>query len=103
MDFDKLAQLTEGYSGDDITNVCRDAAMNGMRTMITGKTPEEIRQAHVVSVPAIRSKVPDDIATIETFDAQHCFPEHTYCGHQGRSWADLMTETHPALHTVVQT
>ncbi|EIE18807.1 katanin-like protein [Coccomyxa subellipsoidea C-169] len=43
VDFDQLAALTEGYSGDDITNVCRDAAMNGMRTKIAGKTPEQIR------------------------------------------------------------
>ncbi len=45
VDFDQLAALTEGYSGDDITNVCRDAAMNGMRTKIAGKTPEQIRCA----------------------------------------------------------
>ena len=45
MDFEELAALTEGYSGDDITNVCRDAAMNGMRAKIAGKTPEQIRCA----------------------------------------------------------
>ena len=43
VDFDALARRTEGYSGDDITNVCRDAAMNGMRRKIVGKRPEEIR------------------------------------------------------------
>ena len=45
VDFDELARMTEGYSGDDLTNVCRDAAMNGMRRKILGKSPEEIRQA----------------------------------------------------------
>lgn len=43
LDFQKLASLMDGYSGDDITNVCRDAAMNGMRRKIAGKTPEQIR------------------------------------------------------------
>ena len=43
MDNEELARRTEGYSGDDITNICRDAAMNGMRRKIAGKTPEEIR------------------------------------------------------------
>ncbi len=35
---DRLA----GYSGDDITNICRDAALNGMRRGIAGKTPSEL-------------------------------------------------------------
>lgn len=43
VDFDLLAEKTAGYSGDDITGVCRDAAMNGMRRKILGKTPEQIR------------------------------------------------------------
>lgn len=46
VDFDLLAEKTVGYSGDDITGVCRDAAMNGMRRKIMGKTPEQIRCVH---------------------------------------------------------
>ena len=41
--FEDLAELMEGYSGDDITNLCRDASMNGMRRKILGKSPDEIR------------------------------------------------------------
>lgn len=43
INFEKLSNMTKGYSGDDLTNVCRDAAMNGMRRKIAGKTPDQIR------------------------------------------------------------
>jgi hypothetical protein len=33
-----------GRSCDDITNICRDAAMNGMRRNIAGRTPAEIKK-----------------------------------------------------------
>ncbi|CAM1295565.1 KATNA1 (predicted) [Pycnogonum litorale] len=39
----KIARKLDGYSGADITSVCRDASMMAMRRRITGLTPEEIR------------------------------------------------------------
>ncbi|CAJ1955162.1 unnamed protein product [Sphenostylis stenocarpa] len=43
MKIDEVAKQTEGYSGDDLTNVCRDASLNGMRRKIAGKTRDEIK------------------------------------------------------------
>ncbi|XP_016902686.1 katanin p60 ATPase-containing subunit A1 isoform X2 [Cucumis melo] len=43
VNIDDVARRTEGYSGDDLTNVCRDASLNGMRRKIAGKTRDEIR------------------------------------------------------------
>jgi len=38
-----IAEKMDGYSGADITNVCRDSAMMAMRRAIKGKAPAEIR------------------------------------------------------------
>ncbi|WMV54464.1 hypothetical protein MTR67_047849 [Solanum verrucosum] len=38
LDILQVAQRTEGYSGDDLTNIYRDASFNGMRQEISGKT-----------------------------------------------------------------
>ncbi|XP_033864309.2 katanin p60 ATPase-containing subunit A-like 1 isoform X1 [Acipenser ruthenus] len=43
VDLAVIAEQIEGYSGSDITNVCRDASMMAMRRRIQGLTPEEIR------------------------------------------------------------
>ena len=42
VDFKALAQQTDGYSGDDITGVCRDAAMNSMRRQIKGLSHDQL-------------------------------------------------------------
>ncbi|KAH3726146.1 katanin p60 ATPase-containing subunit A1-like isoform X2 [Dreissena polymorpha] len=40
----QVAELLEGYSGADITNVCRDAAMMSFRRRIKGLSPEQIKE-----------------------------------------------------------
>lgn len=38
-----IARKLDGYSGADITSVCRDASMMAMRRRVAGLKPEEIR------------------------------------------------------------
>lgn len=42
VEWDSIAEKLDGYSGDDIMNICRDAALNGTRKAFAGKTMEEI-------------------------------------------------------------
>ncbi|XP_057306075.1 katanin p60 ATPase-containing subunit A1-like [Hydractinia symbiolongicarpus] len=43
VDLASLAEKMDGYSGSDITNVCRDASMMVMRRRISGLSAEEIK------------------------------------------------------------
>lgn len=44
VDLRMIAKKLDGYSGADITNVCRDASMMSMRRKIAGLKPEQIKQ-----------------------------------------------------------
>ncbi|XP_063233836.1 katanin p60 ATPase-containing subunit A-like 1 [Bacillus rossius redtenbacheri] len=44
VDLKDIATRLKGYSGADITNVCRDASMMSMRRKIAGLRPDQIRQ-----------------------------------------------------------
>lgn len=43
VDLERIANRLKGYSGADITNVCRDAAMMSLRKKIIGLKPEQIK------------------------------------------------------------
>eukprot|EP00761_Pharyngomonas_kirbyi_P013003 gb/GECH01013030.1/.p1 GENE.gb/GECH01013030.1/~~gb/GECH01013030.1/.p1 ORF type:complete len:505 (+),score=166.28 gb/GECH01013030.1/:1-1515(+) len=47
VDIEKLAELTQGYSGHDITNVCRDASMMALRKVTKGLSPKELMSLSV--------------------------------------------------------
>ena len=60
-DLDAVANRLDSYSGADITNLCRDAAMMGMRRMIRNIPLEELKQ--------IKREEIDKPITMEDFEA----------------------------------
>ncbi|KAJ3258022.1 Katanin p60 ATPase-containing subunit A1 [Chytriomyces hyalinus] len=56
LDMETLAEKMEGYSGADITNICRDASMMGMRRRIRGLSAEQIKMIPKEELEAPASK-----------------------------------------------
>jgi SpoVK/Ycf46/Vps4 family AAA+-type ATPase len=50
MDFQKLASLTEGYTGADIANVCRQAKMNALESSLTAEKEMSIGMAEMLAL-----------------------------------------------------
>ncbi|KAI8822047.1 P-loop containing nucleoside triphosphate hydrolase protein [Fimicolochytrium jonesii] len=67
-----LAGKIEGYSGADITNICRDASMMSMRKRIKGLKPDEIRSLakEELEAPATKDDFEAAIAKIQSSVSQ---------------------------------
>ncbi|CAH0407494.1 unnamed protein product [Chilo suppressalis] len=61
-----LACKLDGYSGSDICNLCRDAAMMTMRQKIAGKSPDQIRKLKRSELEAPVSKTDLEAAMEKT-------------------------------------
>ena len=66
LDLEDIAARVEGYSGADITNVCRDASMMSMRKKIAGLRPDEIRNLNKaeLDLPVTKEDILDAISKI---------------------------------------
>jgi len=68
VDLQLLAQRMAGYSGADVTNVCRDAAMMPMRRRIKGLKREEIKNLNekVEDLPVSQADLEEAFARVSS-------------------------------------
>ncbi|KNC96074.1 uncharacterized protein SPPG_08465 [Spizellomyces punctatus DAOM BR117] len=69
---EELAEKIDGYSGADITNICRDASMMSMRKRIRGLSPEQIRSIskEELEAPATKEDFEAAISKIQSSVSQ---------------------------------
>ena len=68
VDLDYLAEKSEGYSGADITNVCRDASFMAMRRRIQGLSADQIKTLgqEEMDLPVTKSDLDEALAKTAT-------------------------------------
>ncbi|TNN20852.1 Katanin p60 ATPase-containing subunit A-like 1 isoform 2 [Schistosoma japonicum] len=66
VDLDNIAEQLDGYSGADITNVCRDASMMSMRRAIEGLSVEQIKGLNTATLnqPTLMSDFEEAIGRV---------------------------------------
>jgi katanin p60 ATPase-containing subunit A1 len=65
---EEFAKRIDGYSGADITNICRDASMMSMRKQIRGLTPEQIKtlSKEELEIPCTKEDFETSISKIQS-------------------------------------
>lgn len=78
VDIKKLALMLNGYSGADITNVCRDAAMMPARKKLKGLTREEMMSMQVEEMdqPVTQADFEEAISKIQPSVTQSDVEKH---------------------------
>ncbi|KAJ4757567.1 Katanin p60 ATPase-containing subunit A1 [Rhynchospora pubera] len=79
VNIDELARRTEGYSGDDLTNICRDASINHMRQKFAGKTTDEIKNmldVEISKVPVVKRDFEETLAKRQRSVSQDDIKKH---------------------------
>lgn len=63
-----LVEMSDGYSGADIAVVCNDASMLGLRRLLAGKTPDEMKKMskEEFNVPITRADFESVFATVKS-------------------------------------
>ncbi len=84
VNLDKLSKISEGYSGADITNVCRDASFMAMRKKIQGLRPDQIK--------IISKEVKDLPVTMEDFEKAFSKISSSVSANDLKKYEDWKTE-----------
>ena len=76
---DELAAQSEGYSGADITNICRDASFMAMRRRIKGLPADEIRKLkqEEMDLPVTKEDLDDALSKVASSVSEEDIERHS--------------------------